>query len=96
MIQIQTHSRDVSDRNQSYIFESTLRRMSQQNDAKTVVGDDDDDDDSIKKRFQFASWLMDLEELYSKCSFAVILENKGNTARDHLGNSLLNSIERVL
>jgi hypothetical protein len=90
MIQIQTnqlhrrnHSCDSAyyvyhNRNQSCISE--IRRMSQQQDAKTVVGDEDEDKHSYS-----SSWLTDLEELYAKYSFAVVLENKGNTARDHLG-----------
>lgn len=71
------------DYNQSYISETTLGRMTQQHDAKTVVGDDDN---SFKRNFLFSSWST-VEKLYSKYSFAVVLENKGNTARDHLGKS---------
>lgn len=52
----------------------------QQHDDVTLVEQDIEDD-----KLFYSSFLLYLDEIYSKYSPAVVLENKGNTARDHLG-----------
>ncbi|CAO3654984.1 unnamed protein product [Mucor hiemalis] len=50
-----------------------------------------DEDDSLLQSHFFSSILLYLESVYDKYSLAVKLENKGNTARDHLGQIIFNS-----
>lgn len=59
------------------------KHISFENDNRTVVEDEENED---KEGHNYISTLLEhLEDLYSKYSFAIVLENKGNTARDHLG-----------
>ncbi|KAL0142972.1 hypothetical protein V8B55DRAFT_1432223 [Mucor lusitanicus] len=60
------------------------KHISFENDNRTVVEDEENED---KEGHNYISTLLEhLEDLYSKYSFAIVLENKGNTARDHLAN----------
>lgn len=61
------------------------KHKSFENDNRTVVEEDDDDDDDHDGHNYISTLLEYLDDLYSKYSFAIVLENKGNTARDHLG-----------
>lgn len=70
-------TKQIKDRN-AILF---LQRQ-QQHDERTLVDDDTEEDDKVF----YSSFLLYLDDIYSKYSPAVVLENKGNTARDHLGN----------
>lgn len=53
-------------------------------DNKTVVEEDEDVEEEEDHNY-ISTFLEYLDDIYSKYSPAVVLENKGNTARDHLG-----------
>lgn len=69
-------TKQINDRN-AILF---LQRQ-QQHDDITLVEQDNTEDDKLF----YSSFLLYLDDIYSKYSPAVVLENKGNTARDHLG-----------
>lgn len=79
----------------------------QQNDNITLVATDDEDESEQDEknnsnnneeqdddRFFNFSFLYYLDEIYSRYSPAIVLENKGNTARDHLGVCLFKHCKR--
>ncbi|KAG2194534.1 hypothetical protein INT47_005738, partial [Mucor saturninus] len=71
-------TKQIKDRN-AILF---LQRQ-QQHDERTLVDNDTEEEDD---KLFYSSFLLYLDDIYSKYSPAVVLENKGNTARDHLAN----------
>lgn len=70
--------------NNSHISKYSNSLHRQQNDDNiTLVADEEDDSRSHKVIASSISSY--LSETYSKYSPSIVLENKGNTARDHLG-----------
>lgn len=60
-----------------------LQQQQADNDNITLVESESEKNEDEK--FFGSSFLLYLDDIYSRYSPAVVLENKGNTARDHLG-----------
>lgn len=57
----------------------------QQNDDNITLVETETEKNEDDDKYFSSSFLLYLDDIYSKYSPAVVLENKGNTARDHLG-----------
>ncbi|GAA5807805.1 hypothetical protein MFLAVUS_001184 [Mucor flavus] len=58
----------------------------QQNDDNITLVETETEKNEDDDKYFNSSFLLYLDDIYSKYSPAVVLENKGNTARDHLAN----------
>ncbi|KAI9261362.1 hypothetical protein EDC94DRAFT_519779 [Helicostylum pulchrum] len=58
----------------------------QQNDDNITLVETETEKNEDDDKYFSSSFLLYLDDIYSKYSPAVVLENKGNTARDHLAN----------
>lgn len=92
-----THHRSLSDATSYYCRDTnTIYDISQsceidhrkqrlfEFDNKTVVEEDANEEEKEDNNY-ISTFLGYLDDIYSRYSPAVVLENKGNTARDHLG-----------
>lgn len=97
MIKSCLHTRSSSYDSALYFKEKGSRRH--HSHCATSLNRDHADDRTVfeenEEKFYFSSCLNYLEEIYTKHSPAITLQNKGNTARDHLGKRFMRNLYKA-